>query len=452
MARKVTTENKRVREFFLQRNYEFETHNENKERISDLTEEQWKEKVLNETFNGSMTTSKIKSCALIFHDKDYDYKADKLKGLHCHIILELSNPSKLSTIRNIKLPGSEEKTMFQEHNSEILKNVARGYQYLTHRTQQAIIDRKYPYEISEIYAKENWEDDFLKGKNLIDFYIYKISHNLPSEDRQAKAKKVVEDFIERACAGEFISYDELRDKMIEEHNGVISVDNVLIAHHHDFKLALDQGQVTIVKKKKQEVRENKKRKLGLVYICGSGGTGKTVLANELAKEFAKLENNENSIYSSSTGKDNLSIYKNEVVTIFNDYDFSQHKGFDTFLQFFDTSDYHLIDSRYRDKYFLSDYGIITKSEPIYSYFNSVAKTSRIYGKDVENANKQVFRRVNVGIEIEDTKVNIYRYDKEKNNFKIIKTFEFKNLEEFYHGKVREEIKEYCKTLIKSDRD
>lgn len=452
MARKVATENKRVREFFLQRNYEFETHNENKERISDLTEEQWKEKVLNETFNGSMTTSKIKSCALIFHDKDYDYKADKLKGLHCHIILELSNPSKLSTIRNIKLPGSEEKTMFQEHNSEILKNVARGYQYLTHRTQQAIIDRKYPYEISEIYAKANWEDDFLKGKNLIDFYIYKISHNLPSEDRQAKVKKIVEDFVERACGGEFLSLRDLRKKMLEEYNGVISVDNVIVAHHRDFKIALELGQDVLLENKQTELNDGKLRKFSLVYIFGSGGTGKTTFSRELAYEFSVEANRAGSIYNSSTGKDNLSKYKNEVVTIFNDYDFSENKGFNTFLQMFDTSDYQLMDSRYQDKSFLSDYGIITKSEPMYSYFNTIAKTSKTYGKDVENTNKQVFRRVNLGIEIEDTKVNIYRYDKEKNNFKIIKTFEFKNLEEFYHGKVREEIKEYCKTLIKSDRD
>ncbi|VGW20457.1 hypothetical protein [Streptococcus pyogenes] len=81
----------RSRQFFCQRNYEFETHTFNEEtnekiKISNETEEEWRKRIVSEIFS----IEGYNYIALIFHDRDIkDIEHNELKGLHCHFSLDL---------------------------------------------------------------------------------------------------------------------------------------------------------------------------------------------------------------------------------------------------------------------------------------------------------------------------------------------------------------------------
>ena len=82
----------RSRTFTGQRNYEYETHILNEDgtkskRENAPTEQQWRELIINELFKEKVDYAYL---ALVFHDRDVD-KSDpehhKIKGLHCHFVV-----------------------------------------------------------------------------------------------------------------------------------------------------------------------------------------------------------------------------------------------------------------------------------------------------------------------------------------------------------------------------
>ena len=87
----------------------------------------------------------------------------------------------------------------------------------------------------------------------------------------------------------------------------------------------------------------------------------------------------------------------------------------------------LIQSRYNNKWFLSDYSLITKSESAESFINNVYQLNGNYSE--LNLRQQVLRRFSLIIEIEKDKFIIKRICRDKESFEIktCEIIEFDNL-------------------------
>ena len=86
---------KRFRRFDVQRNYQFETHDKNGNQTSDITESNWRVKVISEM--RSLFDSGVVEVMYAFHDKDVNNDGTS-KGLHVHMAVSythLTLPTKL---------------------------------------------------------------------------------------------------------------------------------------------------------------------------------------------------------------------------------------------------------------------------------------------------------------------------------------------------------------------
>ena len=96
---------KRVRRFSISRNKQYETHQLDGQgqlqRVSEITDNDWKEKVKEETFEYlAREYGSLKSIALIFHDRDLTSDGEQ-KGLHCHMVIEFRNPVTITSLENL---------------------------------------------------------------------------------------------------------------------------------------------------------------------------------------------------------------------------------------------------------------------------------------------------------------------------------------------------------------
>ena len=98
-----------------------------------------------------------------------------------------------------------------------------------------------------------------------------------------------------------------------------------------------------------------------------------------------------------------------------------------FLKLYEKNIVPLIQSRYNNKWFLSDYSLITKSESAESFINNVYQLNGNYSE--LNLRQQVLRRFSLIIEIEKDKFIIKRICRDKESFEIktCEIIEFDNL-------------------------
>ena len=123
----------------------------------------------------------------------------------------------------------------------------------------------------------------------------------------------------------------------------------------------------------------------------------------------------------------LNQYENEPISIFDDLNVSSFDNVQHFLKLFEKNIVPLIQSRYNNKWFLSDYSLITKSESAESFINNVYQLNGNYSE--LNLRQQVLRRFSLIIEIEKDKFIIKRVCRDKESFEIktCEIIEFDNL-------------------------
>lgn len=129
----------RHREYTAQRSYEYEVRNKAGVRISTETQEEWKERVLNE-----WSVLGFDKMAMIFHEFDC-LENGKQKPLHVHGVFVFKEPMFKETalkLLNCSLPT----------NVSHIKNFTSACRYLTHITEQAIKDGKYIYSEGDVYT------------------------------------------------------------------------------------------------------------------------------------------------------------------------------------------------------------------------------------------------------------------------------------------------------------
>ena len=419
---KKTTKKKeeRKRRFMFQRNYFFETHDEDGNKTSDITDDEWKEKVLKEIFDNE----KLKIAEyimLIFHDRDVvSDETGELKTLHCHGVLVYEHAQYVENIR--------EYVKAQERNFEILQSEAGAVRYLTHTTDEAMRDKKIRYNVSEIYLKERNNNDFIVGDELEKFYREKISSKAQANNelRRRLKKTAIDEAIQLILNNELKDMVDVQKYVVEDCGLTLSE---FLTKRKLFDDAFEHKKNVIIKERTGKSRYD----LRLIYIQGASNVGKTKLAKLLARCFnVSVNEDEDSIFNTATngeGKtyDFYQNYNYEKSAIFDEQDLID-LGYGQFKQMFDKNLLSTVASRFKNKVFLSDFNFIIKSEDIERQIESicsseVSKIKKDYyltdnRKDfeIENIYKQIKRRFDLIIHIDENKIDLFVFN-EKNNFK-----------------------------------
>ena len=429
--------------FFGQRNYDFETHSfdeetKTKRKISDISQEEWKEKIKRELFEEIDDYSFL---AVIFHDRDIkDQETNELKALHCHFVVRFNNPRSYTNILEL--------TKCEERNFERSTNEGAILRYLTHTTPEAMRAEKTRYNVSELLVKEKGENDFKRGEILERWYRKKIKSNIGKKETDTKVVDFVNDLAYRLSIGEFKPINA-REMLIAEFGNEFGQ-----SIYRKEKKKFQEDYADFLETKKKDLLLNGKE-LSTIYIDGLSEVGKSTFAQDLANSINEANGKEIlDTYLAAKKKagaqswDWISKYKDEYITIFNDvdpYDFN----FTYFLGTFETKILVDVGSRYKDKTWFSEYAIITKSTDIHEFVN------KICGNELREDNKQehfniryqVQRRFSLIIKIEKNKVTLSKFNK-KGLLKTKATFNFNDLQkEFWNGSIRKEIIQECLSLL-----
>ena len=131
------------RNYMLQRNYEYDSHDE-KHVFNGLTEEEWKARIRAEW---SPDVLKANHVTIIFHDEDKENGI--AKSLHAHAITNEKDTMSHSNMLTLsKCSCVENCTPIRQ------ENLANAYRYLLHITEQAMKDKKHIYSENELVFLE----------------------------------------------------------------------------------------------------------------------------------------------------------------------------------------------------------------------------------------------------------------------------------------------------------
>lgn len=446
---------KRVRRFSISRNKQYETHQLDGQgqlqRVSEITDNDWKEKVKEETFEYlAREYGSLKSIALIFHDRDLTSDGEQ-KGLHCHMVIEFRNPVTITSLEKFKFPVGKslnnQELMFQSRNVEASKSASGSYRYLTHTTDKAMMERKTRYEVQELLVAEYGTDgsiEFLNGEQLEIWYRDKIKGTVRPE--KLEFDEALQEAFYKIRTGEL--FDELEvESYLRERFSDMQATELVIKNKKFF-----DGARQMYQKEVFEEMQSKGRNLKTFYISGLSGVGKSKFAKDLARRI-NINNGKspNFVYTAPTAKDGKtydfidSEYKAQDVTIFDDVDATSF-GFQEFLNIFDRDNITKISSRYTNKAWVSHYAIITKASPITDWMERLASQSSEYNKSKKNQIVQVSRRIElyIDLDLEHNQVKFYQFkhvpnDNSKSRWNEVARKEI-TLEEFHsESSAREEI-------------
>lgn len=410
---KIMADTGRARNYFFQRNYEFETHDKDKKKISDETVEEWKERIERE-----LRSVQAKELAFIFHDKDVDSEGH-LKGIHCHAYLKYTHPQNVSRImKEVKA---------ESRNFDVAKNTANVLLYLTHTSVEAIKAKKVRYEVSEI--KLFIDDVEVTGEEKEIWY----RNNISKVGAKTKAKYQLEDVTAEALIN--LKNGELALHMVNEfleQRLDLTAATLLWAKS---KRLFEQAQDEYFQSLYDEWRENG-RHFNLIYINGKSSIGKTYFAKKLAQELNVLRGRKKGAVhfapsaSPSGNLDFVDGYELELSTIFDDLS-SVTFSFEQFLSIFEKDRVAKVSSRFKNKIWLSELVVISKSQNIDDWTKSLcSKELKNYSKEVDKNNVlyQVRRRFELIIDITDKDVVLSKYvkldNKNKHTLKVIDTLSF----------------------------
>lgn len=371
------------RNWFIQRNYWFDTHDKNGELISPshiadefllkkwnddskwglyftsyynvdvkpyISEENWKLYVAQKW----QSIDGIKQIAMIFHDEDFEQDTlgnVKHKPLHAHAVVMFKNARRDNTIRtDFGISSNKE-------NAQPVNDMGSTLRYLTHRSENAILDGKHAYDFELVITKN------CDYKEMINKYA-------PN-----KTKKVDEDLVDtlgkRIQLGEITpsqAYEEVEDHYSEDST---EAHKMWRQYHRTWE---EDRQKYL--QDKFEKMKNGDRGFSTVYIQGRGATGKSQLAKYLAINMSSDSTYYNApAPSPNKTYDMLGGYTGEDITVVNEFDKSD-LGFTEFLNNFDPHQVPMVSSRNKDKKWISTMAIATGSEDFHKIIIDMLRFTR----------------------------------------------------------------------------
>ena len=416
---------KRYRKFDVQRNYQFETHDENGNKISDITESEWLEKVTAEI--RELLNSGVTEVFYVFHDKDNNDDGTS-KGLHVHEVVTFKDPKTQTSVVKLLLASSV-------HNCSPCDSYVDSMRYLIHVSENALNEMKYIYSVNDVHGWKIDDDSSVTATTVQDF---KEAMSRKTTKKARKEQKKIKD----SCAVAIMNGDsivsDVRDVYLEDTQNVGLSPVDYLTDKHIYKEASTEWLERVT-----EFYQNHVCPLTSIYISGGGGTGKTSLANAIARNFADSHGiHQVASPGRNTTFDFAGNYKGERVSIFNE--FSSAFPVEQFLSIFDPLNAMPVNSRNSDKLYFANYSIFTTSVPletfIYNFWLPYAKnnskipikvrnnlirngvdeshwlnTYQKYLPQGDDKILQIRRRIPIKIHIADGSATIYVLDKRFNS-------------------------------------
>ncbi|WP_105100923.1 RNA helicase domain-containing protein [Streptococcus suis] len=396
------TKRRRSRLYFGMRNYKFETHNKEGEKVSDLTEEQWRSKVAQE-----LEEVGASELTYIFHDNDYDDEdSTERKPLHVHFVARFKDARDYDP--------TMEKFKCEKRNFQVGRSESSALLYLTHTTPESISAKKTRYNVSSLTVivvpedSETGEPVRLEGEDLERWYRKKIAGR--SGTNKVNTDDAVASIIDQLSLGD-MALTDVKEELKKLYDSTTAT-MTWMKNKRYFKEAVSEYY-----ENKYLEWLDKGRSFKLIYIDGKSGIGKTTFAREIAKRVNKAKNIRESLIHNAPNEtrggryDFLNGYNQEAVTVFDDLG-PKTFSYTEFLNLFEKERVAKYSSRFNDKAWFAEVAIITKSTPIEMWTKSLSfseLTSARSGEEINNVLYQPRRRFELVVTIRDEAVEISRY-------------------------------------------
>lgn len=323
--------------------------------------------------------NRTRDIVYIKHDKDLD-EFGEIKKSHYHVLFNFNRgPITLRSIK-VNILGVDESRYVEVLKSSWQKNL----QYLIHKNSKG----KFKYNIEEVVIEKGNKDEILN---------YIINDEPINKSRFLK--EIREEIMKRDITNEY----QAECWTIENFgsSGPYMENFIKISNYLKAVNASD----TYLNKEKDL--------LGIAYIQGGSGVGKSSFAKYLSEKCVEKTNCVG-IYEAAVGsKDLLDGYNGESVVIFNDLRFYNiiDVGVSTILNLTDWFNGIRINSRYKNKDISNiKFMIFTSTDPLEKLINQFEGEEK----------KQFYRRINTKIIMNEESISIYNFNEKTNNFGFVK--------------------------------
>ncbi|WP_205271573.1 Rep family protein [Lactococcus taiwanensis] len=332
----------RVRSWFIQRSYYYETHDENGELSQSLTEHDWKEKIKNELMESLKPNDR---CAFIFHDKDI-LEDGTPKGLHVHVLLLLDIAMTQSAL-------TKRYHISRLENCQRVRAISSSARYLTHISNEALNSDKVIYPVNDVLTINCSYRDLIRTRGERKNKADEISELTSSLSTQIQKGQL---------------YPTQCRKLLVNQLGERVGQQTWASKRRDFELDFKEYM-----SEKAQYYSRSGRNLKTIFISGKGQVGKSQIAKAIAYKLTDRVH-----FASAHGKnktfDFVSSYNGESVTILPEASGSAYL-FREFNNIFDPYQYSIINSRNNDKHWLADTVIFTTSDSRQKFVSSIVDSS-----------------------------------------------------------------------------
>jgi hypothetical protein len=338
------------------------------------------EKELKKLIENAKKDDRTKDIVYIKHDKDKDENGD-LKKEHFHLLLNFSRgPITFRTVKEKILNVDDDRYV------QILsKSWQKNLQYLIHKNN----DNKYKYPLDDIVIERG-------DKNKI--------INLIINDTPINKKKYLDDLKELV--------------MNRELTNELEIENWTIENFGSSNLYLENFQkiTTYLKAiyESDKFIDSNKNLLGVAYIQGVSGVGKSTLAKNMCNNFIEKTGSTGIFEGGAGSSDVLDGYSGQNALILNDVrsEIMLNLGSTNILNLLDWHSGTIIHSRYKN---------INTSSIRFIVFTSTESLESIFNTFDGEEQKQFFRRIKTKIIMDEEKINVYEYNEKYNIYEFIKT-------------------------------
>ena len=323
--------NKKYRTYTITLNYEYDIHDEEGNITSDLTQEQWREKI---EYLIAFNVSEKGWCAYAFHDKDI--LDDGLpKPLHVHILIHFENSRYKNAVMKMF-------NVSREANCQKVDSITGAARYLTHRTYQAMNDKKFQYNFEEV-------------QTINCDYTQLITDRADKKNSQKTIDETLTYLSGEISQGN-LYWLTARELLIDEFGEVEG-----IKHWNKWSRTFEKNFKEHIQSKAEDFKLNG-RDLTTFFIWGDSEVGKTWLAKCMALCVSERLH---MVPASGRNKtfDIAGMYDGERASIWNEVS-GQELSNKEFLDRFDPKTYSPSNSRGKDKHCLSEYFFMTSTDPL----------------------------------------------------------------------------------------
>ena len=425
MAKKKQSKTDRFYKFDVQISYKYFVEDEEGNRKNDMTEPEWRKMMVDKLRTLVFAdNSPIKEIFYIFHDRDIN-KDGTAKGLHIHFIVWLNKGYAKSQSAAMKYFGA---TLLS--NCQICNNYTNSAQYLCHISPGAIIDMKTVYLPEDVHGWRRDDEGNIVATTLQDFQ--KVMAGKGARKDKQEVRAIEDRLLDKVIDGD-MTVDSVCENYLEKRErGQVSARDYL-----ELVPYLNKAEDVYLQRLADFYKKHDCPKT-LIYITGEGGSGKTTLAESLAKHWADDRGvHYVAVKGQSTTYDPAGDYCGQRVSVFNE--FSTTFSVEQFCDVFDPMRGVNMSSRFRDKYYFANYCLFTSSVPlevfIYQLFKNYASKKAVIPVNVRSALRsekdwlreyirnlpsgddkirQIRRRFAIMIHLENGFANIYCLDHSAN--------------------------------------